>query len=301
MKESAKRFLSIAGSAMTISLLAGMTFVVFDRETAPALLFDYQSDTPTFVQVFFDGDRIKDSSRQFVPRQSSWREIRLDLPKARIRKLRLDPAETAGTFGIRNLRVVDAEGTVRLVIPPAKIRPANQILSIMVHTGELEIQTPPGANDPILEIPLESTIDLRRSRGWGIAFSLARWTLFWTAVVLILYYAPRSLKSNTIFLALCRKPTAVIWLAAITGTLVSTSPVVFQGKSFMSPNTGGLLFYDRYPTLPNYSDSTTEDTYGADTGAMEWQHFPLTVAQERRSSNSASSRCGIATTPRVPR
>ena len=80
MKESAKRFLSIAGSAITISLLAGMTFVVFDRETAPALLFDYQSDTPTFVQVFFDvGTGFKDSSRQFVPRQSSWREIRLDL------------------------------------------------------------------------------------------------------------------------------------------------------------------------------------------------------------------------------
>ena len=33
-----------------------MTFVVFDRDakTAPALLFDYQSDTPTLVQVFFD-------------------------------------------------------------------------------------------------------------------------------------------------------------------------------------------------------------------------------------------------------
>ena len=56
MKETAKRFLSIAGSAMTIFLLAGMTFVVFDRDakTAPALLFDYQSNTPTLVQVFFD-------------------------------------------------------------------------------------------------------------------------------------------------------------------------------------------------------------------------------------------------------
>src|SRR4029434_4341533 len=131
MKGTAKRFLSIAGSAMTIFLLAGMTFVVFHRDakTAPALLFDYHSDTPTLVQVFFDvgkGFHEKYTSRQFVPRQSSWREIRLDLRKARIRKLRLDPAETAGTFGIRNLRVVDAEGTVRLVIPPAKIRPANQ-------------------------------------------------------------------------------------------------------------------------------------------------------------------------------
>ena len=272
---------------MTIFLLAGMTFVVFDRDakTAPALLFDYQSDTPSSVQVFFDvgtGFDEKDSSRQFVPRQSSWREIRLDLPKARIRKLRLDPAETAGTFGIRNLRVVDADGTFRLIIPPAKIRPANQILSMIVHNGELQIQTPAGANDPIVEIPLESVIDLRQSRGWDIAFSLAGWTLFWTAVVLILYYAPRSLESNAIFLALCRKPTAVIWLAAITGTLVSTSPVVFQGKSFMSPNLAGVpLFYDRFPTLPNYSDNTTEDCYGADTGAMAWWHFPLVVAQER--------------------
>ena len=50
----------------------------------------------------------------------------------------------------------------------------------------------------------------------------------------------------------------------------------------MSPNLAAVpLFYDRFPTLPNYSDSTTEDCYGADTGAMDWQHFPLTVAQER--------------------
>ena len=281
MKETAKRFLSIASNAMTISLLAGMTFAVFDRDAKPALLFDYHSTTPTTVEVFFDvgaGFEGQYSSRQFVPRQSSWREIRLDLSKVRIHKLRLDPAGNAGTFGIRNLRVVDAAGTIRLVILPAKIRPANQILSMRERNGELEIQTPPGANDPILEI-LESAIDL--SSGWQIVPLLTRWMLFWTTVVAVFYYGPRFLQSNAIFLAVCRKRTAVIWLAAITGTVLSTIPVVFQGKSFMSPNTGGLLFYDRYPTLPNYSDSTTEDTYGADTGAMSWGNFPLTVAQER--------------------
>ena len=283
MKETAKRFLSIAGSAMTIFLLAGTTFALFER--APALLFDYQSNTPTLVQVFSDvgpGFEEQYSSRQFVPRQSAWREIRLDLPKARIRQLLLHPGQTAGTFWIRNLRVVDTRGTVRLVIPPAKIRPVNEILSMTERNGELEIQIPSDANDPIVEIPLDSAIDLRGVSLRRIAPLLAGWMLFWTAVVAVLYYAHRFLQRNAIFLALCRKPTAVICLAAITGTLVSTSPVVFQGKSFMSPNLQAtLLFYDRFPTLPNYSDSTTEDCYGADTGAMEWQHFPLTVAQER--------------------
>ena len=282
MKETAKRFLSIAGSAMTIFLLAGTTFALFER--APALLFDYQSNTRTLVQVFSDvgtGFEEQYSSLQFVPRQSAWKEIRLDLPKARIRQLLLHPAETAGTFWIRNLRVVDTRGTVRLVIPPAKIRPVNEILSMTERNGELEIQTPPDANHPIVEIPLDSAIDLRGVSLRRIAPLLAGWMLFWTAVVAVLYYAHRFLQRNAIFLALCRKPTAVICLAAITGTLVSTSPVVFQGKSFMSPNTGGLLFYDRYPTLPNYSDSTTEDTYGADTGAMAWWHFPLVVTQAR--------------------
>ncbi len=286
MDKIPKRFLGIAGSAVTIFLLAGLTFVVFngDGKPAPALVFDFRSNTPTMVEVFFNrslGFEKKYSSRESVPRQSSWREMRLDLPKARIRRLRLDPADNTGTFGIRNLRVVDADGTVRLLIPPAKIRPANQILSMSEHNGELEIQTPPGANDPQLEIPFERTIDLRGG-GWRSAFLLAGWVLLWAAVVVVVYYAPRFLQKNAIFLALCRKPTAVIWLAAITGTLLSTSPVAFQGKSFMSPNNGdgGFLFYDGFPTLPNYSDSATEDVDGADIGAMAWQHFPLTVAQE---------------------
>ena len=221
-KETAKRFLGFAGSAMTISLLAGMTFAVFDRDAKPALLFNYHSTTPTTVEVFFDvgaGFEGQYSSRQFVSRQSSWREIRLDLSKVRIHKLRLDPAGNAGTFGIRNLRVVDAAGTIRLVIPPAKIRPANQILSMRERNGELEIRTPSGRERSDSGDSVESAIDL--SSGWQIVPLLTRWMLFWTTVVAVFYYAPRFLQSNAIFLAVCRKRTAVIWLAAITGTVLS--------------------------------------------------------------------------------
>ena len=100
MKETAKRFLSIAGSAMTIFLLAGTTFALFER--APRSFSITKLNTPTLVQVFSDvgtGFEEQYSSRQFVPRQSAWREIRLDLPKARIRQLLLHPAETAERSG----------------------------------------------------------------------------------------------------------------------------------------------------------------------------------------------------------
>lgn len=285
IKKFPASFQNFVKAALMIFLLAGLTVSVFvDDDAKSALVFDYKSDISTTVQVFFDvgmGFQETHSSRQFVVKQSEWREIKLDIPAAKVLNLRLDPSVDHGVFGLRNLRLIDADGTIRLAIPLAKIRPSQQILSMVEHNAELEIKTVPGANDPVVEIQFESAVYLAQGQGWRLIPLLVGWILFWTAVVLILYYAPRFLEKNADFLAPWRKPVVTIWLAALVGTLVSTSPVVFQGKSFMSPNSGATLFYDRFPTLPNYSDSTIWDGHNSDVGAMAWSHFPLVVTQER--------------------
>lgn len=285
IKKFPASFQNFVKAALMIFLLAGLTVSVFvDDDAKSALVFDYKSDISTTVQVFFDvgmGFQETHSSRQFVVKQSEWREIKLDIPAAKVLNLRLDPSVDHGVFGLRNPRLIDADGTIRLAIPLAKIRPSQQILSLAEHNAELEIKTVPGANDPVVEIPFESAVYLGQGRGWRLVPLLLGWISFWTAVVFLLYYAPRFLEKNANFLAPWRKPVVTIWLAAAVGTLVSASPIIFQGKSFMSPNSGAQLFYDRFPTLPNYSDSTIWDAHNSDTGAMMWQHFPLTVAQER--------------------
>jgi hypothetical protein len=79
-----------------------------------------------------------------------------------------------------------------------------------------------------------------------------------------------------------RRPQTVLCAIALAATLLACAPVVFLGKSLLSPELHGVeLFYDRCPRLPGYTDCSIENVRGADLGAMMWQHFPLSVAQER--------------------
>jgi hypothetical protein len=81
---------------------------------------------------------------------------------------------------------------------------------------------------------------------------------------------------------LARRPQAILCAIAVVATLLAGAPVLFLGKSLLSPeNHGVALFYERCPALPGYADCSTERVHGADVGAMAWAFFPLAVAQER--------------------
>ena len=58
----------------------------------------------------------------------------------------------------------------------------------------------------------------------------------------------------------------VLVLAAAVATIASSYPVVFLGKSFVSPNMGTVLLYEQFPTVPGYSDATDGEVMGADIG-----------------------------------
>ncbi len=77
-------------------------------------------------------------------------------------------------------------------------------------------------------------------------------------------------------------PATTIFLAAALATAASCHPIIFCGKSFISPNFGPV------PTLLNLSPDAAqqahepvEDSRGADTGAMMWAHLPYSVIQHR--------------------
>jgi hypothetical protein len=71
-----------------------------------------------------------------------------------------------------------------------------------------------------------------------------------------------------------------------TGTLfviLSCYPVVFFGKSFLSPNNHShtYLLYGAMPTVPGYKDIATDDEKGSDLGAAMWQNWPYSVVESR--------------------
>ena len=64
---------------------------------------------------------------------------------------------------------------------------------------------------------------------------------------------------------------------------MSCYPVVFFGKSFVSPNNHShtYLLYGEMPTVPGYKDVATDDEKGSDLGAAMWQNWPYSVVESR--------------------
>ena len=80
-----------------------------------------------------------------------------------------------------------------------------------------------------------------------------------------------------------RSPRKALLLIAAAGVVVSCYPVVFFGKSFLSPNNdpSHILLYQRRPTVPGYRDTTTDDPKGADISAAVYYSWPTSVVESR--------------------
>ena len=74
-------------------------------------------------------------------------------------------------------------------------------------------------------------------------------------------------------------PLATIAIAGLVSVLIACHPVVFFGKSFVSPNNGQQIFYDAVPTVAGAPFEPTENPSGADFGGMMTWGFPATMTQ----------------------
>lgn len=79
-----------------------------------------------------------------------------------------------------------------------------------------------------------------------------------------------------------KSPPLLCLLVALGSVILSCYPVIFFGKSFVSPNlAGSYMLYPTIPTLPAYKDKHLENTLGSDAGAMLWQNLPYSFIESR--------------------
>ena len=79
-----------------------------------------------------------------------------------------------------------------------------------------------------------------------------------------------------------KSPARLCFFVALASVTLSCYPIVFFGKSFVSPNiVRSYMLYPTIPTLPGYEDRRVEETKGSDTGAMLWQNLPYSSIESR--------------------
>jgi len=107
------------------------------------------------VELWFDhgaGFWPGQSASASVPPGPTPQPVRLALPAAPIRDLRLDPTADDAEVLISGLRLVDERGATRLRLDPRELRPRHQIGSITAEPGGVRVRPVPGSNDPMLSL-----------------------------------------------------------------------------------------------------------------------------------------------------
>jgi len=271
-------------AAALFSVVVSIPFLPFAAPASAKFHFEITatSATPGKAQLYFDAGRglsESDSSFAALEPRSGAQVLRFPLPAATFRALRLDPLDRPGELTLTDPLIRDDAGRIVRRFALTDFTPDNQIAALTVNGSALRVVTTPGATDPNLGIrlpaPFELSIGLARTlRGFGGTGIVFLGVL--AAIVAVRRARPR-LEAGWIWLA--ARPARAVALCAVLAVVASSYPVIFLGKSIVSPNNGTILLYEDAITLPGYTDRTIANTAGSDMGAIMWQHIPLSVLE----------------------
>lgn len=237
------------------------------------------SDTAGRMQLFYDVGRSfneKDSSLADVPGDGDAHIYRLPLPAGIYRGMRFDPIDREGRISFSQVRIVDGRNRELHRFALSDFRPLQQIAAWSTDGPRATFVAAPGANDPNFDVRLGTVLWLRASAvdaARRFALPFAAWWIGFASVFLLSLTRRAREWTDRAGAALCSRPRRAIVLTAVLAVAWQCHPVIFGGRSFVSPNNGALMLYERFPTVPGYADSALLDTRGSDVGAMLFQHM----------------------------
>ncbi len=262
-----------------LALAASLPAIATTRVARAFYFFDVTltSSAPGMTRLSWDsgtGYTEADSSAQPVRMEPAPVRYRYLMPAGKFNGLRLAPNNRASRLTLSKLRVVDKWGGLVREIDVQTLQPRGALTTKPAAGGAIEVSVedgdPPAALDVAFASPLVLPVTFR------MALSRAAPTLL-ICLALGLALSARAIRIS--LEPLWRRPRLAIVLAAAGATLIQAYPVVFLGRSFVSPANGGLMLYGDLPTLPGSSQATYADTMGSDVGAMLFQHLYYPVVE----------------------
>ena len=270
--------------ALTAALVTGW-FATAQLATPYAIELEAVPARADRIQLFFDvgqGYREQDSLTLNVSPGPAPLALRFPLHYGTYRAFRLDPTDSNGVTKISRLRLTGRDGRVLRTFAPAAFLPNPDVAGIEVTGESATIRPTPNAGDAYVTLALPDALVLTEARAGTLAAmwpTLLWWTaLFWGfgAALTWTWWRRGELRALA-----DRHPQTGLFVVALVATVAACYPVVFLGRSIVSPNNGSALLYPSNPTVPVLTDSRTTNVHHADIGAMMWQNLPYGLVQSR--------------------
>ncbi len=112
--------------------------------------------------------------------------IKVDLPSRPILDVRFDPADTEGTFALRDFALVISAGS-RKSLQVANAAPFHEVASLRQEGATLRLVTTPGATDPGIRFGFSPPVQTRPLIRWQKAWRLLIWNGALTLVFLLIW------------------------------------------------------------------------------------------------------------------
>jgi hypothetical protein len=280
--------LSRVALALIVTLCMGARYIL-PESSSTTLLLRMSSTAEGFVQAFYDtgaGFSERESVREQI--RPGMQAYRLALPNTALRALRIDPGIAPGVYDIREVAVI-GQGGSRADVPLSALVPAYQLTALEQSDSRLLVRCPEGGSDPqLLYQPARAIVAPHRTTAWVLTVLIVMFVVAIGAIVALerLLAPVRSTVASglrSLADAAARRATLAVFLTAAAATALSMYPVIFLGRSLVSPNDGGTpMLYERPPFVPGSDDLTIEDTRASDIGAMMWAFVPY-VKLERET------------------
>jgi hypothetical protein len=246
------------------------------------------STTAGAFQVYYEdgsGYREQLSGRAAVTVSATPLTLRLPLPPGTYRALRIDPLDRGGSVTLHGLRVLSPSGRELTRVPLTGLQASHQIAAISPREQAVQIVTVAGSDDPQLTLALAPPLVVSASWQDYVRGAFPTVAPIFAGFAALLFILDRAVRLRTALTArvsrLAARPGRALALTAAASVVASAYPVVFLGKSYVSPNLGTVLLYDAFPTLPGSTSAETTDVKLSDVGAIMWQHVPFSMMQRR--------------------
>jgi len=244
------------------------------RASAPGLAQLFLDNSPKSPQVAVLGDN-QEGVHKFP------------LPNGRYLNLNFSPTDVAGaSFTVSRVAVIDRVGTLIRSIAPERLKTAG---TTQLTRKEL------GRYRPMLLMELRPPLILKSYARPSVRSLLRRFVISFIAGLGLALLATRhrsqmkagySRWQNKVGDWIRQRPGRVILFAATVSVILSCYPIVFFGRSFLSPNnhSSAFLLYGEMPTVPGYAEAATDNENGADLGAALWYSWPASLVEHRALS-----------------
>lgn len=209
--------------------------------------------------------------------------VRFSVPAGRLESFIFTPLAGEGEVEILRCGFITTWGKVLAVISPRALLASNPHVQL---SGPESVRVPGKVGDATVGLAFDPkpALDLgvlpESSRlGTGIVFGVT----FFAGLLLARGGNGAALRRSMarFWRSVRLHPRAALFIVALSAVALSCFPVIFCGKSFLSPDNGLQLLYETFPAVPGAEGGRTENPGGSDMGATFYWHQPASIIQHR--------------------